>query len=136
MGRRTGTLPFPDRFWAKVDRTGGPDACWPWLGARNQAEHVTKSGRRFKGGHGRVRIADQIEVASRVAVLLGDPEEYDRPGGRIGPRRLPSGEKALHQCDNPPCCNPAHLLAGTQGQNIHESYVRGRRRRRREMVAA
>jgi hypothetical protein len=19
-------------FWSRVDRTGGPDACWPWLG--------------------------------------------------------------------------------------------------------
>lgn len=23
------------RFWAKVDRSGGNTACWPWMGGRN-----------------------------------------------------------------------------------------------------
>lgn len=26
-----------DRFWALVDRAGGPAACWPWLGRRTAA---------------------------------------------------------------------------------------------------
>jgi hypothetical protein len=32
----------------------------------------------------------------------------------------------LHHCDNPPCCNPLHLYAGTQRQNIHDAIARGR----------
>lgn len=31
-----------------------------------------------------------------------------------------------HQCDNPACCNPAHLLPGTQKQNRQEAAERGR----------
>lgn len=25
---------LPDRFWKKVDRSGGPEACWPWLASK------------------------------------------------------------------------------------------------------
>jgi hypothetical protein len=31
-----------------------------------------------------------------------------------------------HDCDNPPCCNPAHLRLGTQAQNMRD--VAGRNR--------
>jgi hypothetical protein len=117
VGRRAGALPFPESFWAKVDQSGGPDACWPFCGARNQLEHVTASGVTFKGGHGRFRVADQVMVASRVAYEL-----------EKGP--IPPGEKVLHSCDNPPCCNPGHLTTGTQAQNIAEMWARGRRARK------
>ncbi len=36
---------------------------------------------------------------------------------------------AMHTCDNPPCFNPAHLVAGTQSQNIKDSWIRGGQRR-------
>ena len=26
-----------DRFWRKVDTTGGPDAGWPWLASKQRA---------------------------------------------------------------------------------------------------
>ena len=32
---------------------------------------------------------------------------------------------ALHACDNPPCCNPAHLKRGTHKQNMEEAAARG-----------
>lgn len=44
----------------------------------------------------------------------------------IGP--IPKGLYILHGCDNRGCCNPAHLRAGTQGDNIHDMDQRGRRR--------
>jgi len=31
-----------------------------------------------------------------------------------------------HACDNPPCCNPDHLIAGTQKENIHDGINKGR----------
>lgn len=42
------------------------------------------------------------------------------------------GDVARHRCDNPPCCNPDHLLWGTQSDNVHDALERGRRPRRQE----
>jgi hypothetical protein len=95
-------LPMPDRFWAKVDRSGGLDACWPWMGSRTEE------------GYGQFWDGQRIEHAARVAWRLHTGKE------------VPSDKHALHHCDNPPCCNPAHLWLGTNQNNSTDRARKGR----------
>jgi hypothetical protein len=94
-----------DRFAAKVD-VRGPDECWEWTGYR------------CPRGYGTLWVAGKNKKAHRVAleIALGRP---------IAPAL-----GALHTCDNPPCCNPAHLYEGTAQDNSDDAAVRGRRGRR------
>ena len=39
-----------------------------------------------------------------------------------------------HKCDNPPCINPAHLIPGTQADNITDMVIRARNRTRRSLT--
>ena len=100
---RYGDRSLADRLWGRVDRSAGPDGCWPWLGCLNRT------------GYG--QIADEegaLQLTHRVALSLS-----------LG---RPLTAFALHHCDNPPCCNPAHLYEGTQADNIRDMVARGRAR--------
>jgi hypothetical protein len=90
-----------EKFWATVDRTGGPDACWPWLTGRD------------KDGYGKVRFNGQPLRSHRLAYILC----YGEPDSHLVVR---------HSCDNPPCCNPAHLIAGTVVENNEDKRLKGR----------
>lgn len=90
-----------ERFWSTVDRSGGPNACWEW------------QGRRDPHGYGRFCSQRRTWRANRLALAFGKGE-YD------------SNLDACHSCDNPPCCNPAHLWAGTNAQNRADSKAKGR----------
>lgn len=95
---------MPERFWSKVDTSAGLFECWPWTGGSD--EH----------GRGTFRLDGRVRNAPAVALELAL--------GRV----LQPGMSALHTCDNPPCCNPAHLYEGTQQQNIADMVARGRHR--------
>lgn len=94
---------FLERFHERVDERG-PDECWPWLDRRRSGYGilgVSNQGRRATVG------------AHVIALILAQGEDAN-------------GRFALHSCDNPPCCNPAHLRWGDQKQNIADMHSRGR----------
>ena len=41
------------------------------------------------------------------------------------------GQVVRHECDNPWCCNPEHLVVGTQSDNMADMNYRGRHPRRK-----
>lgn len=99
----TKPVPLAERFWRNVIVLG-PDECWEYRGrARLPSGHAI-----FQRGRGIGTIG-----AHRMAWLLthGETEEW-----------------VLHRCDNPPCCNPAHLYLGDHEQNMRDM---GKRKRSR-----
>lgn len=39
---------------------------------------------------------------------------------------IPAGKVILHKCDTPNCCNPDHLVVGTQSDNMRDMHRKGR----------
>lgn len=84
----------PLNIWARIDRSGGANSCWPWLGPKT------------KQGYGIVTVGRTSTTAIRVV--------YEECVGTIQ-----DGWVIDHiECDNPPCCNPNHLRAVSQRVNI------------------
>lgn len=83
------------RFYPKI-KTGLPDECWEWQGGRRPRRYGNWSVRRDKRT---VQLA-----AHRVAFFLASSTD-------------PHPLLVCHTCDNPPCCNPAHLFLGTVQDN-------------------
>ena len=93
--------PVHARFWSKVE-VRGPLQCWPW-----------KAGRSRKG-YGLFRLDGRSITASRAAWIITFDE------------RPPDDVLVCHRCDNPPCCNPAHLFLGTIHDNMNDMRAKGR----------
>lgn len=104
------------RFWAKVDRSGGPDACWPWIGhVKNNGYGVFWRAERDRPyAH---RLAFTISHGAIAAGLDVDHQCHNRDGGCYGG----------NACPHRRCCNPAHLRSATRSVNLRAG--RGRRRR-------
>lgn len=92
-----------ERFWSKVRKSDDPKACWEWTAGA------------VKAGYGIFWGGGLMLYAHRVALHLSQGN-------------IPSDLLSLHHCDNPGCCNPAHLYVGTTSDNAIDRHKRGRAR--------
>lgn len=90
----------PEDFWASVEKLDS-NSCWLWLAGRDI------------DGYGTLRYQTVDWRSHRLAWFLTN-----------GP--IPDGLHVLHSCDNPPCCNPAHLFLGTNADNMKDKARKGR----------
>lgn len=88
-------------FWEGVDKTGGEDACWPWIKSRDG------------NGYGKMKIGGIHYRSHRLSYWLTHNVD---PGDRL----------VCHKCDNPPCCNPAHHFLGSMSDNLKDCVAKGR----------
>jgi hypothetical protein len=88
------------RFWNSID-VRRHEQCWPWR----------KYSSEF--GRGEFKVDGKRRLAHRVAFELAFGE-------------IPDGMLVRHNCDNPTCCNPAHLLTGTTADNVRDRVIRQR----------
>lgn len=84
-------------FWNRVQEAPEGVSCWNWTGALCDG---------YGSGPGGCR-------AHRRAYTLAYGD-------------IPSGLQINHRCNNPKCCNPSHLYAGTQSQNMRDKVDSGR----------
>ncbi|MFF5893966.1 HNH endonuclease [Streptomyces globisporus] len=97
------------RYRARVLRRG-PDECWWWTGGLTDTAHGT-----FR--------AVSLPGLTRRGTVPAHLFSYRLANGSGS---LATGVVVRHTCDEPPCQNPAHWLAGTRGDNNRDAASRRR----------
>lgn len=95
-----------ERLWRLVD-VRGPDECWQWKGNVGNE------------GYGRI----STKVAGKCKLLA-----THRLAWEFANKELLGDRVARHTCDHPACCNPRHIIPGSQRDNMLDAMERGRLR--------
>jgi hypothetical protein len=85
-----------------------PSGCWEF------------QGRKAEFGYGVIDIR-YLGISGAPSTITTHRLMYLAEHGAI-----PDGLCVLHRCDNPPCCNPAHLWLGTRMDNNKDARSKGR----------
>lgn len=100
-----------EKFWSNV-AVGGEDECWLWRRGKNTGGYGMFSVKNLPEDYERTgKVMTQV-MAHRVAYALVHP--------------LRPSQYVLHFCDRKMCCNPAHLRAGTQQDNVDDMIAKQR----------
>ena len=83
------------RFWTKIEKGQNENDCWKWLAGKH------------KFGYGKIKIYGKTMGAHCFSFILHNG-------------KIPIGKLILHSCNNPECCNPLHLYAGTYKDNSND----------------
>lgn len=97
--REAGTPTLAERLWGRVEVTD--ELCWEWQGYR-------------RNNYGQISIGRILYGTHRLAWVIANDSG------------IPPGQVVRHACDNPPCCNPDHLLLGSYADNAADAVSRGR----------
>jgi hypothetical protein len=90
----------PHLLWNNLTKT---DSCWFWNKSVNQS------------GYGSIRVGPTSVLSHRAAfVLAGNSMFLDKC--------------ICHTCDNPSCCNPAHLYQADHKTNMADMKIKNRRK--------
>lgn len=94
-----------ERFWIKVLKLPGENACWVWVGSTDT---------RPNKGYGFFQM-DKLMSAHRAAWIFAHGE-------------IPDKLHVLHECDNSSCVRvgPGHLYLGTHQKNMEDRDERDR----------
>lgn len=95
---------LPCALWNRV-KIRGHDECWLWIGST------------MGDGYGQFNFRKARYISHRVAHSLADGDISEET------------PYILHSCDNPQCCNPRHLTAGTHTENMEDKMAKGRQAR-------
>lgn len=100
-----------ERFWAYVDQSGGPDACWPWHGS-----YYWNELKGCLGNYGVAYFDHTTTGAHRLAWML------------VNGFYIPYGLVVDHMCETPWCVNASpetgHLEVVTSGENNRRQHHR------------
>jgi len=101
------------RFESKVDRSSGPDACHPWLGAV-----IPSTGYGYFWRNGKMHHAHIIawEFANDGRVPKGKEVDHECHN-----RAVQEGTCKHGRCDHRLCCNSRHLTPKTRQEHVDDT---------------